>query len=59
MMMMHFIIEDEDYVPGPYNLTFPAGVTNVPLFVQIINDDIQEDNEDFELFITDTVTSLP
>ena len=28
---------DIDYVPGPYNVTFPAGMTRVPFDVVLLN----------------------
>jgi len=46
-----------DYNSGPYTVTFPAGVTSVPLNVPINNDNICERNENFNLTINST--SLP
>jgi len=40
-----------DYVPGPYNITIPAGVTIVDFSFSVINDNILEDNESFTLII--------
>ena len=40
-----------DYDSGPYNITFPAGVTSVPFGVPINNDNILESNEQFQLHI--------
>ena len=40
-----------DYDSGPYNVTFPAGVTSVPFDVGVNNDNIYEGNEDFNLTI--------
>ena len=50
------IIED-DYISGPYTVTFPAGVTIVPFDVLIYNDNILEENEKFSLTIVRS--SLP
>ena len=36
---------------GPYNITFPAGVTRTLFNVSIIDDDVYEVNETFELVI--------
>ena len=40
-----------DYSSGPYTVTFPAGVTSVPFSVQIIDDTVLENDEDFDLII--------
>ena len=40
-----------DYGSGPYIVTFPAGVTSVPFYVPVNNDNILEDDEDFILTI--------
>ena len=40
-----------DYHSGPYNVTFPAGVTSVPFSVIINDDNILEGNEKFTLTI--------
>ena len=40
-----------DYDSGPYNVTFPAGVTNIPCDVPITNDIILEGDEYFYLII--------
>jgi len=40
-----------DYDSGPYNVTFPAGVTSLLLNVPINEDNILEDNEEFTLII--------
>ena len=46
-----------DYNSGPYNVTFPAGVTTVSFNITIINDDVSEDHETFNLIIAED--SLP
>ena len=40
-----------DYNSGPYNVTFPAGVTSVSFIITINNDNILEDDEEFNLTI--------
>ena len=40
-----------DYNSGPYNVTFPAGVTSVAFNISVINDTILEGNESFTLTI--------
>ena len=46
-----------DYFPGPFSVTFPAGVTSVPFNVTLADDDLVEPYETFTLYI-DT-SSLP
>ena len=49
--------ESADYHSGPYDIKFPVGVTHVPLNVTIVNDNILENNETFNLTINSS--SLP
>ena len=42
-----------DYNSGPYNVTFPAGVTSVSFNITIINDIELEYNETFSLIIAE------
>jgi len=46
-----------DYDSGPYNVTFPTGVTTVPFNVSINNDNIYEGDENFTVTIDSS--SLP
>ena len=46
-----------DYNSGPYSVTLPAGVTRASFNITIINDDVLEDGETFNLIITED--SLP
>ena len=46
-----------DYNSGPYNVTFPAGVTSVSLYVAINNDNILEGNETFMFIIANSSLS--
>ena len=39
----------EDYVPGPYNVTFLAGSTSSSFNITIISDDLFEYTEEFGL----------
>ena len=41
-----------DYTSGPYSVTFPTGVTRVPLNIPINDDNIFEGNENFILTIS-------
>ena len=41
----------QDYMDGPYPVTFPAGVTSTQFNISIIDDDVYEDNETFVLTI--------
>ena len=45
-----------DYNPGPYNVSFPAGAINVSFNVTINNDAIAERNETFHLIIKDPLS---
>ena len=40
-----------DYVSGPYTVTFPAGMTNVPFDIPINDDNVFEGSETFMLTI--------
>ena len=51
------LLGNADYNSGPYNVTFPAGVTSVSFDVTIIDDNILELNEQFDLTIISS--SLP
>ena len=46
-----------DYSSGPYDVTFPAGVTRVSFVIVITNDNVLEGNEKFNLIIDPS--SLP
>ena len=47
------LVGGNDYNPGPYNVSFPAGAINVSFNVTINNDAIAENNETFHLIIKD------
>ena len=51
------MIGDDDYISGPYNVTFPAGMTEVSLNVTVMDDNVLESNERFQLSINSS--SLP
>ena len=59
--LLYFIINDigrgNNFTLGQYNVTIPAGMTRVPFNVPIINDNIVEVNEKFDLIID--LPSLP
>ena len=57
LMVTFSLIGGIDYVSGPYNVTFPAGVTSISFNVLIYDDDLLEDNENFTLAIN--TDSLP
>ena len=46
-----------DYISGPYSVTFPAGVTSVPLNIPINDDNIFEINEKFILTIISSLST--
>ena len=50
-------VESADYHSGPHNITFPVGEARVQLNVTIVNDNILENNETFNLTINSS--SLP
>ena len=52
---MHSI--GDDYISGPYSVTFPAGATSMQFNVSISADDTLERNETFRLTIVSS--SLP
>ena len=43
------LLGDQDYNVAVHTITFPARVTNMPFYVQVINDDTLEDPEDLTL----------
>ena len=43
--------ENDDYIPGPYRITIPAGQTEVPFNISLPNDDMSEENKEFDLVI--------
>ena len=47
-----------DYDAGPYNITIPAGKIHVPFNITIMNDNMHEEIEWFELYIP-TTQNLP
>ena len=42
---------NDDYGPGNYPVTIPAGATRVPFNIPIVNDNIRETNETFDIII--------
>ena len=44
-----------DYDPGPYNITIPAGITNLSFTILLAIDDIVELDEEFELTIDEAL----
>ena len=55
--MVIYAVEGNDYTPGPYSVTIPAGETNPSFMIPITDDDMYEGDESFQLTI-DT-NSLP
>ena len=43
------LLGDQDYNVAVHTITFSARMTNVPFYIQIINDDTLEDPEDLTL----------
>ena len=46
-----YILENDDYESGPYNVTFFAGTTTTSFNVSINNDYVLENDETFHLTI--------
>ena len=46
-----FRTEDADYDPGPYKVIFPAEQTTIEFNVSIIDDNVLENDEQFNLMI--------
>ena len=42
---------NDDYGPGNYTVTIPAGATMVPFDIPIVDDNVLEGNEDFDIII--------
>ena len=55
IIFKNVVLTGEDYDIGPYNITFPAGMTIVSLSIPIIDDNILEGNENFTLMIDPTI----
>ena len=51
MLYYTYVGDGDDYVSGPYNVTIPAGQTTVSFDVSIIDDNIYEQSEQFEVLI--------
>ena len=47
-------IASTDFDPGPFNITIQEGSTEVTFNFPIINDKIYENDESFQLYITNT-----
>ena len=54
---MLLLIDNNDYDPGPYTVTIPAGQNDVTFSVAISDDIIHEQSETFNLIINES--SLP
>ena len=54
---MYMITGDDDYKPGTFNITIPAGEIQVPFNISIIDNNALEANESFSLTIDSS--SLP
>ena len=52
-----YITGGEDYEPGPFNVTIPAGEITVSFNISVINDNIFEGNESFNIDVDPS--SLP
>lgn len=47
----YHLIGDDDYVSGPYRVPIPAGLTRVRFSIPIVDNNVPEDNETFQLTI--------
>ena len=51
MLNSNDLTGNDDYGPGPYTVRIPAGTTVVPFDIPIVDDNILEGNEDFDIII--------
>ena len=49
--MLLFVTGGDDYEPGPFNVTIPAGEISVPFNISITDDNVFEGNRSFNLII--------
>ena len=49
---MFIVAENEDYYPGPYNITVVVGETKAVFNISIISDNINEGAENFSVAIS-------
>ena len=57
MWRLYDFTGSSDYIPGPYNVTIPAGQTSILFHVPIINDNVLEIHE--KLMVAIAPESLP
>jgi len=50
-LLSYFVGMEQDYFSGPYFITFPAGITESMFSIAIINDDVLEETETFDIII--------
>ena len=53
-MHIHLAIENDDYDPGPYNVTVVAGDTRATFNISIFNDSFNEGTENFNVIVSPT-----
>ena len=58
IVLVYWYFTGQDYESGTYTVEFPAGKTTMQFNVSIINDDMYEVNETFELAINQFLLSL-
>ena len=51
MLYYTYIGDGDDYVSGPYNVTISAGRTIVSFYVSVIDDNIDEQRGQFDVYI--------
>ena len=51
------LIGNDDYTSGPYNVFFERGDTRVFLLIPLLNDDLYEGDEYFNVTIADSLPS--
>ena len=51
-IVIHIVGGGVDYNSGPYNVTFPIGSTNASFNITIVDDNVLEDDEMFNISIT-------
>ena len=51
ILISFFAVQNNDYSPGPYTITFPPGRMNSLLRIAINDDNVLEENETFNLTV--------
>jgi len=58
ILLYNFIVKDDDYIPGPYYITLPAGRVSVVFNISIVDDTVV-DGHDIVFNLAIEESSLP